>query len=200
MFVNSKFQLFLVCYADFLPILWSRDLIIEWRKRHGAAKAKKFWYEPSHLPHPRRIIILFPIEASQFWDIQTQACRWEQESKQISVGGSSGCEGSNWGWFWHIFVKWGWTIWKRKQLVVFWKSATFTMKVMKDLASLPFRWLQYVQTLKSDTVVNFLLNVVVQYWTIKEGAGIVLFKYLLLRIPLPLFHLQVWTYLLICSV
>lgn len=88
----------------------------------------------------------------------------------------------------------------KRKAVFLWKFATFTMKVMKDFASLPFRWLQYGQTLKFNTVLNSVLNVVVQYWTIKEGAGTVLFKYLLLRIPLPFFHLQVWTYLLIFSV
>lgn len=89
---------------------------------------------------------------------------------------------------------------QKQKAVFFWKSVTFTMKVMKELASFPFRWLQYGQTLKSKTVLNFVLSVVVQYSAIKGGAGTVLFKYLLLEIPLPFSTHKYDPYLLIFCV
>lgn len=102
------------------------------------------------------------------------------------------------GWSQHIFVRSKWThTWRQ---LSFENLSHSQWGGWKPLLPCLLGWLQYGQTLKHNAGLNFVLNVVVQYWTIKEGAGMVLFKYLLLGIPLPFPTYKVWSYLLIFSV
>lgn len=109
-----------------------------------------------------------------------------------------GREGRTMGWTEHIFVRSKWTQGWRQ--LSFENLSHSQWGWWKALLPCLLGWLQYGQTLKYNAVLNFVLNVEVQYRTIKEGAGRVLFKSLRHGILLPFPTYKVWSYLLIFSV
>lgn len=141
-------------------------------------------------------------------DLVYRSNLWSPGKSSLSPMGESGKASSSacravgrrrdGGWPQHIFVQSKWTHTLRQ--LPFENLSHSQWGRWKPLLPCLLGWLQYGQTLKHNAVLNFVLNVVVQYWTIKEGAGTVLFKYLLLGIPLPFPTYKVWSYLLIFPV